>query len=118
MGGKIVIARFLLTRRQSLQKYQLVVLPTDVVYSLQGSEWQRRASVCHCEEFDDVAILESAVETSQSSARAVLAGSVCHPDLDTDCHVVELLAMTVIHLGGVREHDLFRQHDGIDGQSP
>ncbi|MCI0872459.1 MAG: hypothetical protein J4O07_11680, partial [Chloroflexi bacterium] len=26
--------------------------------------------------------------------RAVLAGSVCHPDLDTDCHVVELLAMT------------------------
>ena len=53
MGGKIVIARFLLTRRQSLQKYQLVVLPTDVVYSLQGSEWQRRASVCHCEEFDD-----------------------------------------------------------------
>ena len=41
-----------------------------------------------------MAILESAVETSQSSARAVLAGSVCHPDLDTDCHVVELLAMT------------------------
>ena len=98
MGGKIVIARFLLTRRQSLQKYQLVVLPTDVVYSLQGSEWQRRASVCHCEEFDDVAILESAIETSQSSARAVLAGSVCHPDLDTDCHVVELLAMTVMIL--------------------
>ncbi|MCI0809248.1 MAG: hypothetical protein J4N63_08855, partial [Chloroflexi bacterium] len=27
------------------------------------------------------------VWTSQSSARAVLAGSVCHPDLDTDCHV-------------------------------
>ncbi|MCI0833748.1 MAG: hypothetical protein J4N66_03160 [Chloroflexi bacterium] len=41
-----------------------------------------------------MAILESAVGTSQSSARAVLAGSVCHPDLDTDCHVVELLAMT------------------------
>ena len=49
---------------------------------------------CHCEEFDDVAILERAVGTSQSSARAVLTGSVCHPDLDTDCHVVELLAMT------------------------
>ncbi|MCI0873771.1 MAG: hypothetical protein J4N79_05835 [Chloroflexi bacterium] len=45
-----------------------------------------------------MAILQSAVGTSQSSARAVLAGSVCHPDLDTDCHVVELLAMTVMIL--------------------
>ena len=56
----------------------------------------------------------------------MLAGSVCDPDLDTDCHarpelaerVVELLAMTVVHFDRVREHYLFRQHDGIDGQSP
>ncbi|MCH7971447.1 MAG: hypothetical protein IH960_10485 [Chloroflexi bacterium] len=62
-----------------------------------------------------MAILDNAIRTSSSSARAVLAGSVCHPDLDTDCHVVELLAMTVIHFGRVREHNLFRENDGING---
>ncbi|MCH7984515.1 MAG: hypothetical protein IIC28_11170 [Chloroflexi bacterium] len=62
-----------------------------------------------------MAILDNAIRTSSSPARAVLAGSVCHPDLDTDCHVVELLAMTVIHFGRVREHNLFRENDGING---
>ena len=56
-----------------------------------------RVNNCHCEESDDVAILDNAAQTSSSSARAVLAGSICHPDLDTDCHVVELLAMTMGH---------------------
>ena len=46
-----------------------------------------------------MAILDNAVLTSSSPVRAALADSVCHPNLDTDCHVVELLAMTVIHLG-------------------
>ncbi|MCI0870174.1 MAG: hypothetical protein J4O07_00010 [Chloroflexi bacterium] len=49
-----------------------------------------------------MAILDNAVRTSSSSARAALAGSVCHPDLDINCHawpelvewVVVLLAMT------------------------
>ncbi|MCI0774248.1 MAG: hypothetical protein J4N66_00935 [Chloroflexi bacterium] len=41
---------------------------------------------CLCEESDDVAILDNAVRTSSSSARAVLAGSVRHPDSKTDCH--------------------------------
>ncbi|MCI0835495.1 MAG: hypothetical protein J4N66_12065 [Chloroflexi bacterium] len=45
-----------------------------------------------------MAILDNAERTSSSWARAVLAGSVCDPDLDTDCHVVELLAMTVMIL--------------------
>ena len=71
---------------------------------MQAGEWQLRASLCHCEEFDDVAILESAVVTSQSSARAVLAGSVCDPDLDTDCHVVELLAMGLMHFTPLLEY--------------
>ncbi|MCI0834994.1 MAG: hypothetical protein J4N66_09475 [Chloroflexi bacterium] len=43
-----------------------------------------------------MAILDNAIRTSSSPARAVLAGSVCDPDLDTDCHVVELLAMGIL----------------------
>ena len=31
------------------------------------------------------------------SVRAVRAGSVCHLDLDTDCHVVDLPAMTKMY---------------------
>ncbi|TDI91126.1 MAG: NAD(P)(+) transhydrogenase (Re/Si-specific) subunit beta, partial [Chloroflexi bacterium] len=62
------------------------VLPIEVVYRMQGSKWHQRASLCHCGESDDVAILDNAVRTSSSSARAVLAGSVRHPDSNTDCH--------------------------------
>ena len=59
-------------------------------------------------------------------AGLVSANMACIPGLNTDCHVrpelvervVELLAMTDIHFGGVREHDPFRQHDDIDGRSP
>ena len=65
-----------------------------------------------------MAIRDNALRTSSSSASAMLAGSVCHPDLDTDCHVALLLAMTIIHLGRVREHELFQTHDHIDGRSP
>ena len=94
------------------------VLPIEVVYRLLERECSNDASHCRCEEFDDVAILANAVRRSSSSARAVPVDSVCHPNLDTDCHVVELLAMTIIHFGRVREHDLFRQRDHIDGPSP
>ena len=61
---------------------------------------------------------DNAVRSSSSWARAVPADSACHPGLDTDCHVVGLLAMTVTHFGQVREHGFSRQHDGVDGQSP
>ena len=64
------------------------------------------ASLCHCEEFDDVAILAKMERTSSASARAVFADSLCLPNLGIDCHVVELLAMTIIPLVHARGHNL------------